>query len=84
MASHLGYSEEIMAEIQKQEMYSNGMEGTDRRSSMRSRTQLFTCSLLSIISIVLIMFGICNDYNPFDAINHMVQINLKLLTDAEV
>ena len=84
MASHLGYSEEILAELQKQEMYSSSMEGTDKRSSIRSQAKLFTCTLLSIVSIVLIIFGLYSGYQPFIEMDHLVKANLKLLSDAEV
>ena len=85
MASHLGYSEEVIAELGKQEIYSSSnVKRTEEKSSLRSKTQLFTCSILSIVSLVLIIFGISYGHQPLQTINRIIHTNLALLTNAEV
>ena len=59
---HLGYSEYSLREIERQELVDQPNDG-----EVSERAKMFTCSLLSFISLVLIIFGYASNslgYSP--------------------
>lgn len=90
MYTHLGYSIDNIREIEKQEdiyeINAAGAAEDKKKEVLQSRTKLFTCSLLSVISLVLIIFGLSHGHPSlkFASINNMIHTSLALLTDAEM